>query len=364
MSALMRRRQLLTTLLAGAGLAGCGASNPRHQATSFIPLPVVDPAVPLRVVYAHNPRFERAAPELIASILARAQQLCKAHLGLQIEFGPTTEQSISTLFSGITPSVWSSLQLDIYQSKNASGDRARLVKTTQASLAHNRSDVASQIAFAKPHLLSAIAPTDAVSLAQALVDTQLARYAAWQAIQGSDGQPLLDGSFYNEFYAWAFAPRTAPWPCEVVITNQLLASVEYSDNTLHSALRGGVSNGLTVQSPGSRYGTVSTLSLFPFTSQDPVTRQLRNDAPGTPIQAIQAIQAIEAAAAMLTHELGHQLLHLGHPFNSKACVMNPPELLQLDAWARGLDAAQCPLGNHVENKPGAYRFSTVKQPAV
>lgn len=358
MSALMQRRQLLTTLLAGAGLAGCGALNPRNQATSFIPLPLVDPAVPLRVVYAHNPRFERAAPELIASILARAQQLCKSHLNLDLEFASTQERSISSLFSGITPSVWNPLQLDIYHSQNAMGDRARLVKTTQASLAQNRSDIASQIAFAKPHLLSAIAPTDAASLAQALVDTQLARYAAWQAIQGSDGQLLLDGSFYNEFYAWVFAPRTQLWPCEVVITNQLLASVEYSDNTLHSALRGGVSNGLTVQSPGSRYGTVSTLSLFPFTSRDPVTRQLRKEVPGTPTSAA------EAAAAMLTHELGHQLLHLGHPFNSKACVMNPPELLQLDAWVRGLDAAQCPLGNHVENKPGAYRFSTVKQPAV
>lgn len=358
MSMLVQRRKLLTSLLAGAGLMGCGSLIPKNQATSFIPLPVLDPAVPLRVVYAHNPRFERAAPELIASILVRAQQLCKAHFELQIEFDRTTEQSISTLFSGITPSLWNQLKLDTYPTQDGKGDRTRLVKTTRASLAQNRSDVASQIAFAKPYLLSAINPTDAASLAQALVDTQLARYTAWQALAGSNGEPLLDGSIYNEYYAWVFAPRTTPWAFEIVITNQLLASVEYSDNSLHSALRGGVSNGLTAQSPGSRYGTVSTLSLFPFTSQDPLTRLLRNDAPGAPTNAV------EAAAAMLTHELGHQLLHLGHPFNSKACVMNPPELLQFEAWTRGLDAAQCLLGNHAENKPGVHRFSIVKQPGL
>jgi hypothetical protein len=354
----MQGRRLLGGFLAGAGLAGCGSLNPKNQATAFLPLPVLDPTAPLRVVYAHNPRFERAAPELIANILARAQQLCKSHLGLQLAFDSPSEQNISTLFTGITPSLWNQLKQATYHSKSGNADRTRLIKTTQTSLAQNRSDLASQIAFAKPHLVSAIVPTDPASLAQALVDTQLTRYAAWQAIQGSDGQPLLEGSIYNEYYAWVFAPRTKAWNFEVVITNQLLASVEYSDNSLHSALRGGVSNGLTAQSPGSRYGTVSTLSLFPFTSEDPLTRQLRDDAVGAPPNAT------EAAAAMLTHELGHQLLHLGHPFNSKACVMNPPELLQFEAWTRGLDAAMCPLSNHAENKPGAYRFSTVKQPAL
>jgi hypothetical protein len=358
MSLLIRRRKLLGGLLASSGLAGCGALNPQRQANSFLPLPVLDPTAPLRVVYAHNPRFERAAPELVANILARTQQLCKSHLRLDIEFGIPIEQNISPLFSGITPSLWSQLKQATYHSQSGTADRARLVKTTQTSLAQNRSDLASQIAFAKPHLVGAVVPTDQATLAQALVDTQLARYAAWQAIQGGDGQPLLEGSIYNEYYAWVFAPRTTPWAFEVVITNQLLASVEYSDNSLHSALRGGVSNGLTMQSPGSRYGTVSTLSLFPFTSQDPLTQQLRNDTQGTPINPT------EAAAAMLTHELGHQLLHLGHPFNSKACVMNPPELLQFEAWTRGLDAAQCPLGNHAENKPGVLRFSNVKQPGL
>jgi hypothetical protein len=358
MSLSVHRRKLLGGLLASAGLAGCGLLSPKDQANSFIPLPVLDLAIPLRVVYAHNPRFERAAPGLIANILARATEQCKSHLGLQLEFDEPQEQSLGTLFSGVTPTLWNQLKQGTYSSKNGAADRDRLVKTTQTSLAQNRSDLASQIAFAKPYLVSAIVPTDPASLARALVDTQLARYAAWQAMQGSDGQPLLDGSFYNEFFAWVFAPRAKPWAFEVVITNQLLASVEYLDNSLHSALRGGVSNGLTAQSPGSRYGTVSTLSLFPFTNQDPLTRTLRSDVSGTPTHAI------EAAAAMLTHELGHQLLHLGHPFNSKACVMNPPELFQFEAWTRGLDAALCPLGNHAENKPGAHRFITVKRSAV
>jgi hypothetical protein len=325
---------------------------------SFLPLPVIDPSMPLRVVYAHNPRFERAAPELIAGLLTRTQHLCKLHLGLSLKFGSTQEQGISTLFSGITPSVWSKLKPSTYNPKNGAVYPNLLVKTTQQSLANNLSTVESQIAFAKPHLLSTIVPTDLASLAQALVDTQLARFAAWLAIRGGDGQHLLDGSVYNEYLAWAHAPQTTPWACEVVITNQLLASVEYLNNSVHSALRGGVSNGLTMLSPHSRYGTVSALSLFPFTSQHPLARQLRAETPGKPTNVI------EAAAALLTHELGHQLLHLGHPFNSKACVMNPPELLQFDNWTRNLNAAQCPLGNHAENRPGAHRFVQTSHPKL
>jgi hypothetical protein len=105
-----------------------------------------------------------------------------------------------------------------------------------------------------------------------------------------------------------------------------------------------------MSSPSSRYGTASVLSLFPFTSQDAVTRALRGDTDG------KSTNAVEGAAAMLVHELGHQLLHLGHPFNSKACIMNPPQLLRFSAWTQGLDATQCPLGHHVENRPGVTKF--------
>jgi hypothetical protein len=358
------QRRAWIAALAGAAATGiystawAGWLDRLKRGDEFLPLPQLDHKVPLRVVYAHNPRFARPAPELLAAVLQRTQALCLQHIRLNVLFEMPVEQDISTLFEGVTASVWRGLKADIYDYRDGPPDRKKLIAHMKAVVAGNRSAVGEQIAFAKPHLLSTTEPRNASTLAEALVDTQLARFAAWQQLQGLDGRALLNDSIFNEYFAWVFAPRTKAWPFEIVITNQMIVSVEYADNSVHSALRGGVSNGLTTQSPGSRYGSVSTLSLFPFTSQDPLTQQLRNDTQGTPINPT------EAAAAMLTHELGHQLLHLGHPFNSKACVMNPPELLQFEAWMRGLDAAQCPLGNHAENKPGVLRFSNVKQPGL
>lgn len=300
----MQRRTLLTAIagaacLGSAPLSYAGWFDRSPPASAYLPLPVLDASQPLRVVYAHNPRFIRPAPQLLADVLARTQVLCQQHLRLALSFDAPVEYEIGALFQGITPTLWQTL------------------------------------------------------LAEALIDTHLARFAQWHKLKAMDDKDLFNGDACNEYFAWVFAPRTQAWPYEVVLTNQLIASVEYSENSLHSALRGGVSNGLTTQSTASRYGTVSVCSLFPMTSMDALTRQLRNDAPG------QEPKPVEAIAALLTNELGHQLLHLGHPYNSKACVMNPAELLQFEAWTQGLDAAQCPIGNTKENTPGALRLSRV-----
>jgi hypothetical protein len=344
----MQRRKLVSAVGASALLAACAPLQPKDT-EKFLPLPKLEANTPLRVVYAHNPRFDRPAPGLIDAVLVQAQALCKAHLGVSVQWTAVQEISIAQIFSAMTAQRWEQIKPLTY---DFAGGRTHdiLVQELERSLRRNRSPVAAQIAYAQPHLVNSTAPTEAGSLAAALIDTQLVRFSQWKALLGRDAQLLLDGSLYSEYLAWALAPRGQPWPTEVVITNQLLASVEYKNNSLHSALRGGVSNGLTCESPASRYGTVSTLSLFPFTNQAALTRQLRGDVDGANTDPVQT------AAALLVHELGHQLLHLGHPFGNKACVMNPPELLQFGNWAKGLDAALCPLGNEAENTVGAERF--------
>jgi hypothetical protein len=64
-------------------------------------------------------------------------------------------------------------------------------------------------------------------------------------------------------------------------------------------------------------------------------------------------EAAQLAGAYLAHEIGHVLLHLGHPFNQNACVMNPAQLLDFRTWRNNLDAARCPLGSSAEMVPGA-----------
>ena len=64
-------------------------------------------------------------------------------------------------------------------------------------------------------------------------------------------------------------------------------------------------------------------------------------------------QIVNYAAALLTHELGHILLHLGHPFGEDACIMSPTVMLNYRDWYDGLDANRCTVGSNDEMKPGA-----------
>jgi hypothetical protein len=358
------RRQLLVGGAGAAALTAAGLYQWQQASaqTRYVPLPEIARDQALRVVYAHNPRFEHTSAALLSDILEQTQGFCKAHFQLDLQFAPVIDMPIAQLFRGISPTDWAALQLQTLYVDATAGhmqeQRKRLINYLENQLSQDPAQLAASIAFTKPHLLASTeisdASTLASTLASALVDTQLERFAQWRALRGTDQQSVIDSSFYNEFIAWTQAPLRAPWPFEVVITNQLMASVEYEDNSLHSALRGGVNNGLTTPSAASRYGTVSVLSLFPMVNTSALAQELRGDSTTpTPVAS--------AAAAVLTHELGHQLLHLAHPYANTACVMNPVQVLRFNDWLAQLNARACPLGNAPENTLGITHF---RQPAV
>ena len=126
-------------------------------------------------------------------------------------------------------------------------------------------------------------------------------------------------------------------PLEVIITNQPIASAELGDNSVHSALRGGVSNGITSENRSGRFQMYSVLSSFPFLDPSGQALRLRGGVPSAKEDAYRQM------GLLLAHEIGHQLLHLGHPFNNPHCVMTPPVRLEFAKWAQGLAADKCPL---------------------
>jgi hypothetical protein len=137
-----------------------------------------------------------------------------------------------------------------------------------------------------------------------------------------------------------------PLPYEVIVTNQLIASVEYANNSVHSALRGGITNGFTTPNPQSRYKTTAIVSTYPFIAEDAAIRALRaGESYGRP-------DALRYAGVLLAHEIGHQLWHLGHPYGRTACVMAPTPLLHFRRWVEGLMPADCPLAQEGPMKPG------------
>ena len=90
--------------------------------------------------------------------------------------------------------------------------------------------------------------------------------------------------------------------------------------------------------------------LYPMLNDNTVLARLRDD------EHYSAEQVVEYAAMLLTHELGHLLLHLGHPFGNQHCVMAPTPLLKYRAWIEGIDAGQCPVGSEEQMTPGVAKI--------
>ncbi|GAB6041336.1 hypothetical protein [Endothiovibrio diazotrophicus] len=327
-------------------LVGCTHPDPRPNA---VPLPHLDGPVTLRVIHAVNPRLPVMSAEQRRILLDQAARTSRAHFGLDVRFEEQGEIPIGELFARLPEDQLAARRELIYDFKHGGGDRQRLVKSMLETFRRQQTPLAQRIAYARPHLAVPLREESAQGLAEALIDTLLARLQEWREIRLADGKPLLDDTPYNEWALWdALGYGELPW--EVVITNQPMASAEYVDQDIHSALRGGVGVGSTGYSRASRNQTVSYWSTFPFTSELPTVVKLRGGEHYTPEEAARL------SGAYLAHEIGHQLLHLGHPFGRPACVMRPVELLRFRRWYEALDPAACKVGSGPSMSPGAVKI--------
>ena len=184
-----------------------------------------------------------------------------------------------------------------------------------------------------------VAPALPPSPAQALRNAEVAL----------DGGPAIDGSGYNAYPMWV-ALGYAGLPYELLLTNQLIASIEYVDPEVHAAVRGGYANGITTYGSGARYGTVSVWSTFGFTGNAEDLVRWRDGERYAPDEAARL------AGTAAAHEIGHQLFHFLHPFGKPACIMDPVPMFAYRAWAAGLSARDCPIGSDPAMVPGAYTF--------
>ena len=342
------RHWFASLLLLGCSL-GAGAQTLVAVQGTVLPLPDASQHLRLRVAIADNPRFATLAPATANEVLEHARKIVKAHFGLDIEFAPPVKVQLADLFTGIA---LATRQMAEKERLDPTNDPATLWRLSNALLKDMKEAgrMAEQKQFALPHLLvPPRTPTD-LGLAVAVVETQHALLKSWVDTQGSDGLPLLGPDRFNEYTYW-WALGDSPMPFDLVLTNQLIASAEWKDNSVHSALRGGVSNGITTQSRHSTFQLYSVVSSFPFFDNSATTLKLRAGTVAEPSQAVAQM------AAMVAHELGHLLLHLGHPFGNAACVMTPPQRLEFQTWAAGLNATKCLLGSSKANTPGAIQFT-------
>ena len=329
-----------------------GAMGALGAMAASVPLPDLSQGAELRVAYVHNPRLTGLMDDELTLILDTAREVAREHFGITVRFHRPDKLGIDDLFQRFARGHFKTLGSHVYDFKHGRGDIARLRKSYVQTLGRHKDDLQAQIDYVTPYLLNPVASRDYQGLADALVDTHLARLSRLREERLADGSPLLNDAPFNEYVYWASLDLIR-LQYEVVITNQLIASAEYLDAEVHAAIRGGISNGVTNHNGGARYLATAVVSTYPFVGEDPTTRLLRNN------EQYARRDALRYAAYMLVHELGHQLLHLGHPFGNRACVMTPPELLHFRAWVNQLSAAACPLlgsGQAAPMQPGFIKF--------
>ena len=346
----LRIGRVIAWALALSLLAACGGDRGRVR----IPVPKLpDGPLELRVAFLVNERLPRPTPAELQTLLDTAAAAMRAHFQREVRFAATEVHPIELYFAKLPSSARATADELIYDFKQGKGDRKRLRKALEADLRKTGDDLGAMIEYARPHLLHPVREKSFDALADALIATQLTRLGALAKETAPDGRPLIDERPYNEVIYWDSLAR-APLPYEVILTNQVFASVEYTINSVHSALRGGITNGLTTPNPASRYGTTAIVSTYPMFGADPVTTALRANERYTPHDAARY------AGVLLAHELGHELWHLGHPYGRTACVMSPTPLLHFRRWVEALVPTECPIGGEGAMKPGFAKLYTLE----
>ena len=337
-------------------LVACCISCGQERASRPASLPLLAPLKThvLPVVFVENHSLPTLTDDEIKSILDLVTVKAFETLRLRVELSYAGRNQIADFFSQLPPSAGEQIKGGVYDFKRGKGDKALLLRGTAASLRQAGDDSAAARAYAAPYLIAA--PTDAslTAFVDALVETQLRTLEAWRYVSGNDGKSVIDDSPQNEYTYW-LALSVGAVRHELVLTNQLVASAEYLGNALHSALRGGVSNGFTNSAAFTKSGLTSIVSVYPFIAQDRLTKRLRDG------EFPKKSARDEAIAMLVVHELGHQLLGLGHPFENDACVMNPPKVLHFKEWLANIDPAKCPLGSGPDMRPGRFAFPDLRK---
>lgn len=302
----------------------------------------------LKVSHVVNQRYPQQSSRQLQDILKRTKQLVRQHFSIDVVFQQAAVQPVEELFGYLTPRVVAARRKDIIDITFINAATREII---QQSIFKTLEDYVGQrqqvIAYARPYLLQPEAELkDFIGFSYALVDTLLDRLQAWEQLKAADGKAILDNSDYRQWVWWDSLGYGA-LPFDVVITKQPVVSVETYGMDVHSSLRGGFTAGTTSYNRGSVYGAYVYISVYPFINNNALLETLRQD------KSYNNRQLVDYAAALLTHELGHLLLHLGHPFGQRACVMSPTPVLNYRDWYNHLDAAACALNSSVAMTPGS-----------
>lgn len=325
--------------------------------TQQVELPVLNnKIVAPRIVYIENPRFPSLSQSELMAVLGYATDFVKNNFDITI----ITPQAIKvldidTVFADLVAKTPKNFDQLIGDFKNNKVDWPTITEMLIEQINQQETSLADQIAFAQPYLTPQVTLHNLNRFAKAITDTFKARLKIWTTARLQDGYPMIGhvpgrpDLPLNEYGFWALMAKEG-FPAEIILTNQLVVSVEYIPIPVHTSIRGGITGGSTEYNPASTLGSSVWASLAPFLIKNAELDKLRDNQPTTKAGALQA------AGAMLAHELGHQLLHLNHPWKNPACLMRPAEVLKFSSWLKGFNAKNCPIGSEAAMTPGAIKI--------
>ncbi len=322
-------------------------------AIASVPLPQIS-AQPLELRVAHvvNPRLPRMSDEQVALMLETMVQATSEHLGIRVRFSKPVEIPIAQAFSTIPPKFTELAKRDQYNFRSWFAWKSSLAKAFGRGFAKAGEPLEDMALFAQKKGIQLDA-SNFEAFGRDAAHLHLDRLNQWLKIKAIDGKSVIDDQAFHEYTLWNMLGY-GQMPFELVITNQIIASVEYIQPSIHTAIRGGYTNGITSYNPRTHWGSFSVWSTFAFTSNDTEWLAWREGESYTPDEAA------KLAGLAAVHELGHQLLHLLHPFGQKGCIMDPVPMFTYRAWASKLSAKDCPLRSSAAMTPGAYRFQYIK----
>jgi len=302
--------------------------------------------IELSVAYVSNPRFPDINEQQLKDLLDKTVELSKQHFGVSLVFTRPVTLPMDQFFDYLNEEVKSARSKEIVDIKSVGeNERTWMQQALMQTLNNYRNDQQAVIDYARPYLLEPLNNDDFTQLSKALVNTLLTRLQYWREQKAGDGQPVINNTPYNE-WVWWDSIGYGNMPYDVVITNQLVASAEFYDMAVHSSIRGGITAGTTSYSQKGRFNAYTYITVYPMLNDSSMLVELRQDS------HYSEAQIVGYAAALLTHELGHLLLHLGHPFGNKACIMSPTPLLKYREWVQELDVSKCPLNSEEAMAPG------------
>lgn len=310
-----------------------------------VPLPELgDGPITLRVVRAINPRFDALTEAEFEEVLRQTVDLVQFHFGLEVQFERGEDYDVSELMKLNPPAAREDAIGLTYELPDPSRAPMRLAGMIARALENGQSSIAEAVEVLGP-LIPGAAEMDVDDLALAIAEVWANGLRRWQGLRAQDRRPVIDFGINHQKAIWDVLGY-GDLPFEIVMTNQLIASAELYGFYPGLAKLGGLSLGSTAFSRSSSLGTFGMVSTF-FLVND-----LGNLSNLGPNQIIHDPSVIRENALTLTHEIGHMLMHLGHPEGKPGCIMSAAYL-----DVQSAPEVPCPVNSEPAMIPGAGPFT-------